>query len=322
VALVSIIIPIYKVADCIADSLQSALHQSYQEIEYILVNDCTPDNSMEIVERIIKQKENAAKDITILNLAKNSGLSNARNVGLLAAKGEFIFFMDSDDKISRNCIELHLNAIQRYSADFSDGNVSIVGGNHNIFKPYSNEKAINDKILNSYFNYLHICGWNKLIRKSFILSNKIYFKKGMLYEDMLWCYQLCKASTSYVTIPDNTYQYLIRAGSITTLSNNRHAHKQFSSFLQLLSSITTEFKEPTSIELQSLQRHWINKTLFVIKTRLLNAPFTNEEKKFYFRNLIPFAGLLTGYNKYFQKMPYTLFKIIFYIPNYLFRKLR
>lgn len=92
-ALVSIIIPVYNVSNFIRESLESALNQTYKNIEYILVNDCTPDNSMEIINQMISSPQHANRNVRILNLPENGGLSNARNEGLRIATGEYIYFM-------------------------------------------------------------------------------------------------------------------------------------------------------------------------------------------------------------------------------------
>ena len=98
---VSIIIPIYNVEEYLEECLKSAVNQSLQEIEIICVNDGTPDNSMDIVKRY------AAADHRIVIVEKeNGGLSSARNAGLQAAKGEYVYFLDSDDYILENAMEV------------------------------------------------------------------------------------------------------------------------------------------------------------------------------------------------------------------------
>lgn len=323
-ALVSIIIPVYNVSNFIRESLESALNQTYKNIEYILVNDCTPDNSMEIINQMISSPQHANRNVRILNLPENGGLSNARNEGLRIATGEYIYFMDSDDIISANCIESHVKAIETFSVDFTDGNVKMVGINHNNFKPYTEyNRILDDDVLTSYFNGLHICGWNKLIRKNLLLSNKIFFKKGMLYEDMLWVYQLCSIAKSYVTVPEITYYYLIRPGSITTKNNDKaHALKQFNSFIELLNHMSDEFSQTNNRKLTPLQEKWIGKTLLIIKSRLLSAPLSLNEKRKVYNNLQSFSGNTKGLLYLINKPSYPLFALLTKVPNSIFRKLR
>lgn len=190
--LISIIIPVYNVERWIKESLNSALEQTYPNIEYLIIDDCGNDDSIKIIEEIIKC--NKGKKLRLIKHSVNKGLSEARNTGLKAALGDYVFFMDSDDQITNNCIEKHFTAIKVNNADFTDANVDIVGKGHNNFSTYIQEECIEKDILMQYFINLHICGWNKLISRRFLLDNNLFFRKGMLYEDMLWTYQLCKAA--------------------------------------------------------------------------------------------------------------------------------
>lgn len=322
--LVSIIIPVFKVEDYIETSLKSALDQSYANIEIILVDDCTPDNSISICKAICRFPEYQSKRIIIHSLDKNGGLSNARNEGLRIANGEYVFFMDSDDSITEDCIKLHVEHILKYNGDFTDGNVRINGSKHNNFLPYNNGSRIEgEEVLKSYFNNIHVCGWNKLIKKDFLLENNIFFKKGMLYEDMLWVYQLCRFADSYITVPYETYNYLIREGSITTKNNDpQHSIRQFNSFLDLLSSMDFQFKMNANKELKLLETKWISKILLIIKGRLLMAPLSRSEKKYIHNQLRPYAKNTTGLYGKIHRLSYPVFSLIFKIPNYIFRKIR
>ena len=104
---VSIIIPIYKVEQFIEDCLRSVYNQSYKNLEIILVDDCTPDDSMLIARNFVSKKElPKGMEIKFLSHKKNRGLSAARNTGIDAATGDYIYFLDSDDELSPDCISL------------------------------------------------------------------------------------------------------------------------------------------------------------------------------------------------------------------------
>lgn len=320
--LVSIIIPIYNVENWIRDSLNSALEQTYTNIEYILVDDCGNDNSIEIVKDIIVCHKD--KDIKIIHHEVNKGLSEARNTGLKEAKGEYVFFMDSDDLIAKDCIELHVKAVAMYDADFSDGNVSIIGAKHNNFKPYNDLSIINDKqLLYFYFDGLHICGWNKLVKRSFLLDNGLMFKKDMLYEDMLWVLQLCSVAKISVVLPQYTYQYMVRPDSITTKkSDPLHSRKQLNSFVELFNCIAKEFIKHRDKKLKPLQTRWYNKNLLIVKGRILSSALTFKEKKSYDDKFRPFVKYSSGMMRFILSLPFSLFYCIFSIPNKILRRIR
>ena len=111
-SLISIIVPIYKVEKYLEKCIESILAQTYKNIELILVDDGSPDNCPSICDRYAK------KDSRVIVIHKqNGGLSDARNMGLNIAKGDFISFIDSDDFVSDDFCELLLGAIIRENAD-------------------------------------------------------------------------------------------------------------------------------------------------------------------------------------------------------------
>ena len=99
--LVSVVVPVYKVEDVIHNTINSIIHQSYHNIEVILVNDGSPDNSIEVALRIL---ENSGLQWRVIN-QENKGLSSARNNGIKESKGEWVICVDSDDVIAENAIE-------------------------------------------------------------------------------------------------------------------------------------------------------------------------------------------------------------------------
>ena len=169
---VSLIFPIYNVADFVKTSLLSALNQSFNSIEYILVDDCGTDNSMDIVQEVISN-HHRKQDVFIYKHTKNLGLSAARNTGLKYATGEYIFFMDSDDEITRDCIELHYNTIVQNRADFSVGFTKLLGttSKHIINNDFGvlYERNILLAFLKGQFVE---AAWNKLYLRDFLLKNK------------------------------------------------------------------------------------------------------------------------------------------------------
>lgn len=97
----SIVMPVYGVADYLEQTLQSVAAQTFDDFEVILVDDCSPDDSPKICDAWVKKD----KRMTVLHLPENGGLSNARNAGFPHVRGEYVFFMDSDDVIDANLLE-------------------------------------------------------------------------------------------------------------------------------------------------------------------------------------------------------------------------
>lgn len=217
---ISIIIPVYNVADYITECLQSVMRQTYKgAIECILVDDCGKDNSIAVAEQLIADY-NGSVSFRILHHEHNRGLSAARNTGTEAATGDYIYYLDSDDYISDDCIEVLTKPLQEQSYDMIVGrmkmfegmdeeyiwveNTTVIEGNENVFKAYYVDRK------------MYATAWNRLIKRSLFATYNISFKEGLLHEDELWNYMLFTQLQSLVIINHRTYYYRIRPNSIVT----------------------------------------------------------------------------------------------------------
>lgn len=214
---ITIVIPVYNVEAYIEDCLRSVAAQTYNgNIECIVVNDCTPDNSCSIIESFIGDYSGNIQ-FKLLHHEKNRGLSAARNTGIDAATGEYIYFLDSDDEITPDCIGHLAEPLKKKKYDFVIGDYKTVGSDTE-FPPLLLDKGeitTNDEIRCYYFNdRWYMMAWNKLCNLNFIKQNKLYFKEGLINEDNLWSFQLaCLAQTMYIA-KEQVYIYKVRANSI------------------------------------------------------------------------------------------------------------
>lgn len=209
IPLVSIIMPVYNVEKYIVKSFLSAINQTYDNCEVIVVNDGTKDNSIELIRPYFR-------DNTILINQINGGLSSARNTGLQHASGEYIFFLDSDDWIEENCIEIMMNSFEK-NVDIVQGSVNYVYENgRNTQKKLLKEAIIgqNNTLVKEYFykQNLFICVWNKLYRKK-TLEN-IRFFNGIVNEDVVFTFELCCMPLLIKNISTPIINYLQRDNSI------------------------------------------------------------------------------------------------------------
>lgn len=214
---VSIVIPVYNVESYIEKCLVSAINQSYNKIEIILVDDCGDDNSMHVAKQVI-QKYRCTKIFKIIKHQRNRGLSAARNTGIFNSTGDYIYFLDSDDHITKTCIEKLVYAAKIYDPDFLIADYKTVGASR-LYPPLNLKEGIidsNDIILKTYFSRdWYMMAVNKLIKTVFIIKNHLFFKEGIVHEDDLWSFMVaCRANSLYV-LKERTYIYVIRKGSIT-----------------------------------------------------------------------------------------------------------
>ena len=206
---VSIIIPVYNVEQYLRQCLDSVINQTFKDIEIIVVNDCSPDNSLQIIEEY-RQKDSR---IRLVNLEKNGGLANARNVGIKNSNCKYITFIDSDDWISENNIEILYNNIEKYNTDFVGceftwyDNITHKSGDgiafFDIYNIPISDIKIKKRVLQR-FSSSRV--WGFLFKKDFLSSNDIYFRINRR-EDILFMYEAIVKSTKFVLIKDRLYYY-------------------------------------------------------------------------------------------------------------------
>lgn len=221
--LVSIIVPCYNASYYIADVLMSIQNQTYKNIQCILINDGSTDNTWEIIKSFSDER------FEIYN-QENKGLSDTRNFGIGKAKGDFIFFCDSDDLLPLKAIEM---LIASYSGkeDVIVGRTATYAWNRkeNIaFLPHPGKKQIihnNDAevLLKNITEGLNPIAQNKLYKRSFITENNLKFLSGIYHEDELWFFETMFRAQNIVFIPEITYLYTVdNAQSITKKKSDKN----------------------------------------------------------------------------------------------------
>lgn len=305
---VSIIIPLYNVCEYVENSLYSALNQSFRSVEYILVNDCSTDNTMDVVNSIVELHPRKG-DVKIIHHLHNRGLSAARNTGMIEATGEYIFFMDSDDELSIDCIQLHYDAITEAKSDFTVANIQLVGAKSVHVK---NIEDINCEVapVKSYLKrQWSVSAWNKLYRRDFLLHHQLHFENGLIHEDVLWSYMVSSKASKVAFVKEATYIYKIRKNSITTQANSP---QKIDSLLFILNSVIKDIKTNHyytyySIECDRFISFW------AFNTALLLLNF-NGDKSLIVRYYQILQQILNGYSRgiygFIMKMPYRLFCIL------------
>lgn len=216
---VTIGIPIYNVRNYIEACLTSALNQDFEDIEYILVDGCGTDDSMQLALNLI-EKHSRKADVRIIKQEKNLGPGEDRNAIIRSVNSDYLYFLDSDDEMTPNCISLlYSEIVKDNTIDFVGGYNSTIDLGGNIKMPqlkfgiYSNKRDV----LNAYLAR-DISGvmWNKLYRTQFILENNIITIHSMISEDVGFQLQEMYYSRKIVIIPQITYLYYRRKVSLTS----------------------------------------------------------------------------------------------------------
>ncbi len=225
-ALVSVIIPVYNVESYLRECVDSVLGQTYGNFEIILVDDGSTDSSGKICEEYLDKDSR----VTVIH-QKNSGPSKTRNIGIDNANGKYIYFLDSDDYIENNTLEMLVTTAESNNADlvFFDAR-SFTDSGENIRQGYTVKGTYEPKCGYEMLGELHRNGdyhcaiYILLIRRSLLESNEISFlETAYCSEDMLFTYQVYCSATKAVQCKHTLYHRRYRDGSIvTSAKSQRH----------------------------------------------------------------------------------------------------
>ena len=213
--MISVIVPVYNVEEYLEKCLESIQHQTYTDIEVILVNDGSTDTSKEICERFCQIDSR----FRLIN-QENQGQSVARNRGIEESVGQYIMFVDSDDVINTNVLEVLL-PYMKTDVDMVECRLTINKEEFNLTKPSTIAFEGNSKeaILNCIeFRAVKFCAFTKLYRREIV--EKIPFLEGYIYEDVFTGINYLKHIRKIVVVDLNGYYYRVRPNSIMTKSFN------------------------------------------------------------------------------------------------------
>ena len=205
---ISILTPIYGVEKYIEQCARSLFEQSYASIEYIFVDDCTPDKSIGILQSLLKEYPERAQQVRIIHHDRNRGVGAARQTALMAATGDYLLFADSDDMLPEDAVEKLARKADSSHADLIDGGYRewCEGKAGRLQKPFdvSDKKLL--KLLvcqNIITNRL----WGRIYKRSLIMEHRIFFEEGINYaEDLFWNAQFMFYGKK-VNIDDAVYYY-------------------------------------------------------------------------------------------------------------------
>ncbi|MDD5020567.1 MAG: glycosyltransferase family 2 protein [Endomicrobiaceae bacterium] len=291
---ISIIIPVYNAEPYLKQCLDSVISQTFKNIEIIIINDYSTDNSSQIIETY-KKTDNR---IISIHLKKNAGAGSARNEGLKIATGKYIVFIDSDDWVTPDYIEVLYNNIEKYNCDMISANFYIYDNKTGYIQQAENSKDLYNTNFNSlekkrYFlllnnNYI----WIRIYNKDFLKKNNIYFKLNKL-EDSLFLWEIALSSDNFMFIDETIYYYRANRNNSLTTSNyasayieglreikkiliNKNAYKFYEQpfFLFAMTGIAHSF-ESSGLPYKQLTDIFYN---------LKNEFFNNKDVKFYKEN--------------------------------------
>ena len=212
--LLTIIIPVYNVESYLPSCLDSVLNQTYKDLEIIMVDDGSTDASGKICDAY----EERDTRIRVIHQS-NRGVSVARNTGIKEARGEYLYFLDSDDELSPDCIELLSQPLESRAYDFVVGQAIVEGTDREypVLEMEDGEVIGNAAIIHRYTHGdFYMMSWNKLCKSEFIKRNKLFFKEGIYGgEDDVWSLEAVLAAETMYAVNAAHYHYKINKSSYT-----------------------------------------------------------------------------------------------------------
>lgn len=289
---VSIIVPVYNVYKYLDRCLKSLVSQTLKDIEIIIINDGSPDDSQNIIDKYAKEYPQKIRAFKV----ENGGISEARNIGLSKATGSYIGFVDSDDYIEKDMYEKLYNLAEKEGLDI------VIGGLYNVVEetgkkePVIDKKISNDNDINALLGTTAV--WNKIYRKEVV--DNIKFRKGKWYEDLDYTVKAISNSKKIGYVDEYFYNYMIRQGSIMNNKNLERNIEILDTFDEI-KSYKKSNKYNDIIEYLAIYHIYICAVV-----RVINSSGSKKERIKYINKLLEY--IYTNYpnyknNKYLYLLP-------------------
>lgn len=216
----SIIVPFFNVEKYIEECIRSLYDQDIPQEEYevICVDDCSPDGSRAIVERL--QKEYST--LRLICHERNKKLGGARNTGLKEARGRYVWFVDSDDYVTPNCLGKLLREAEAQDAEmllFDYATVTNGKSQQVVYPKIVNRVMSGENLLSQVHEQWYTCiptAWNKLYKRDFLMPNSLFFAENVMYEDTDWSFRLLTLAKRIKYLDFSAYCYRQNPQSITS----------------------------------------------------------------------------------------------------------
>lgn len=288
---ISVIIPVYNSSTYLRKCLDSVVNQTLKDIEIIVINDGSTDDSKNIIEEYLCKYKNI-----IFIDQENKGIGKTRNIGIKKATGEYITFVDSDDYIKENMLEEYYKYAKKHNFDLVIGSYIKKINNKEIIFENNKFKTGNVKTTPQILYLIEYGPWAKLYKRETLINNNIYFDEKRKYEDMPFVSKTLLKSKLIGQITEPYYYYIIHNNSETTTMD-----KRVFDILDILKEIKDYYKREYYLR-DELDYVIIDKiTTYMLQQRVqkdnkLRIEFINAGYAFLNKNIKNWRG-----NKYYKK---------------------
>ncbi|WP_336790594.1 glycosyltransferase [Paenibacillus sp. MMO-177] len=300
--LVSVIIPVYNVESYLTECLESVMNQTYRNIEIIAINDGSTDGSL----GILNQYKNDYNNIQVIT-TENSGMSCSRNLGIDYSRGKYIYFLDSDDYIHQDTLNILVDIMEkknldliRFSAEpFVDGVNMVLEKNPYDFKDIflKNKVYMKDEFLEVSQRAYSCQPCLYLVRKELISANNIRFRTGIFHEDELFSLEIFLNAGLSMYYPEMLYKRRYRSNSIMTSRSSQSLIKSFNSYCDVimeLNKLISKYTKPSQVRIIRKRIHALSIGLYMNK----------DIDKVYWEEKISSLNALSKWRKLYYRLRY------------------
>lgn len=308
---VSILVPVYGVEKYIARCAESLFKQTYQNIEYIFVNDCTKDSSIVVLEETIHKFPERARMVRIVNHKKNRGLAAARNTAVTVATGDFVMHVDSDDYVDEHIVEKAVRKQRVQDADIVSCNAKKMYAGYTEQMVHKHYHSANELCLDVLRRKGQVCIWGRLIRLSLYRRYNIAVEEGAnMGEDYQVIGRLAYYSKKTDVVDECLYYYDCSNESSYSnkfsLEKNRQSWRSFDIVKDFFLPIDNQYAEAvTEGEMNIITSH------LIMSSKIKDGKYYYEEAR---------RRLLSIDKKYWKEEP-MMRRIVLYLSfNFLLMK--
>lgn len=251
---VSVIIPIYNVERFIVRCAESLMRQTLQDVEYIFVDDATPDTSMQVLQDVLAKYPERKEFVKILHHDSNKGLPAARNTGLAAANGEYVFHCDSDDYADPKMLETLYGYAAKEKADIVWCDWYLTFGQSERYMKQPAFDTPLDALKAMLAGQMKFNVWNKMVRRALYVENEITFPAGYgMGEDMTMMLLFAKAK-KVAYVPMAFYHYVkINTAALTHVFSSQHMESLKHNVERVENSLRKDFGNNLDLEIACLK---------------------------------------------------------------------
>ena len=220
---VSVIVPIYKVEKFIERCVRSLMEQTLNNVEYIFVDDASPDNSIQILQSVLREYSHRSQQINIITHGQNKGLPAARNTGLAVAKGEYIFHCDSDDYVEPDMLKQMYEVAKENHADIVWCDWYLTFEKKERYMNQPDYITPIDALKGMLGGAMKFNVWNKLVKRSLYIDNNITFPTGYGMGEDMTMMMLFAHANKIKYLPEAFYHYVkLNTGAFSQTYSDKH----------------------------------------------------------------------------------------------------